>query len=288
MKLTSGKYAIHVLDCGTFRLDGGAMFGVVPRTIWGKSNPPDDLNRITLGLHPILIEGGGRLILADAGIGDKFAPKYLEIYGVSNDGHGIVEELSRAGFKPEQVTDVFVTHLHFDHCGGFTRFGQDGKSELVFKNADIYVQRRHRDAALSPTERDRASFMKDNIAPILESPRLKLLDGCVENLFPGIHVRCFDGHTFAMQGLVISDGGSPVYYLSDVVPTMSHVPVPFIMGYDLFPLTIVEEKKKTFAEAAGSGGLVVFEHEPGFCVGKISSGEKGFSATKLSEDIFFL
>lgn len=288
MKISSGRYVIHVLDCGTFRLDGGAMFGVVPRTIWSRTNPPDDLNRITLGMHPILIEGGGRLILADAGIGDKFPPKLRDIYVVSNEGKDVAGQIARAGFAPEQVTDVFVTHLHFDHCGGFTKYGPGGASEPLFPDADVYVQKRHRDAALLPTERDRASFMKDDVMPLLESPRLKLVDGDAE-IFPGVFARSFDGHTFAMQGLEIRDGGgAPVYYPSDLMPTMSHVPVPFIMGYDLFPVTIVGEKKKALAEMASSGGLVIFEHEPGPCVGRINSGEKGFSAVRMSEDIFYL
>ncbi|HOT76565.1 MAG TPA: MBL fold metallo-hydrolase [Candidatus Wallbacteria bacterium] len=280
MKIQIGKYEVHVLDCGTFKLDGGAMFGVVPKTIWNKTNPADELNRITLGLRPALVVGEGRKILIDAGIGDKFDEKWSAIYGVDNKGKSLLEELSKLGFTPDDISDIIVTHLHFDHCGGFTAF-INGASTLLFKNADIYVQKDHRQAAVKPTERDRASFLKDNLEPVLSSPRLKLLNGDAANVFEGISLRAVNGHTRAMQAVVIESEDKSAYYLSDLAPTTSHVPIPFIMGYDLFPLTIIEEKKTFFDEMIKKDAVAIFEHDHQSPLAKIAKNEKGYFAVKL-------
>ncbi len=279
MNLKTGKYEISILDCGVFKLDGGAMFGVVPKTIWNKTNPADELNRITLGLRPILIKGGGRTILVDSGIGDKFAPKHSQMYGIENSGKSIEEALRSLGVGPDDVTDIIITHLHFDHCGGFTKYNASGVSELIFKNAGMYVQKVHHAAAVSPTDRDRASFIKDNIEPILSSPRLKIIDGNCE-LFEGVFLRVFNGHTPGMQAVWIESEGASVCYLSDLAPTASHVPIPFIMGYDLQPLVIIDEKKKMFDEMAAKGTCAIFEHEPEIFAAKIQKGEKGFSCLR--------
>ncbi len=276
MNLKIGKYEISILDCGVFKLDGGAMFGVIPKTIWNKTNPSDELNRITLGLRPILIKGCGRTILVDSGIGDKFAPKYSQMYCVENAGKSIEEALFSLGVGPDDISDIIVTHLHFDHCGGFTKYNDGGVSELIFKNADIYVQKIHHAAAVSPTERDRASFIKENTEPILNSPRLKAIDGNIE-LFEGISVRVFNGHTPGMQAIWIESEGASGCYLSDLAPTSSHVPIPYIMGYDLQPLVIIDEKKRTFDEMAAKGTYAIFEHDPDMFVAKIQKGDKGFS-----------
>jgi len=280
LKIQIGKYEIHVLDCGTFKLDGGAMFGVVPKTIWNKTNPADELNRITLGLRPALIIGGGRKILVDGGIGDKFDEKWSAIYGVDNKGKSLREELSKLGFTPDDISDIIVTHLHFDHCGGFTAF-ENGVSTLLFKNADIYVQKDHHQAAVKPTERDRASFLKDNLDPVLASPRLKFVNGDTANVFDGISLRAVNGHTRAMQAVVIESEGKSAYYLSDLAPTTSHVPIPFIMGYDLFPLTIVEEKKAFFDEMIKKDAVGIFEHDHQWPLARIAKNEKGYFAVKL-------
>lgn len=279
MKLDIGKYEVHILDCGTFRLDGGAMFGVIPKTLWSKTNPADELNRITLGLRPALVIGGGRRILIDAGIGDKFDEKYRRMYGVDNAGKGILDELARLGLGARDITDVIITHLHFDHCGGFTAL-ENGVSKLIFTEADIYVQKGHREAAARPTERDRASFLRDNLEPIMNSPRLKLVEGDVKGLFEGISVRAVNGHTRAMQAIVIESDGKAAYYLSDLAPTSSHVPIPYIMGYDLFPLTIIEEKKAVFDEMIAKDAVAIFEHDHLTPLAKIAKNEKGYYAVK--------
>ncbi len=281
MKLQIGKFEINIIDCGTFRLDGGAMFGVIPKTMWNKTNPADELNRITLGLNATLITGcGRRKILIDAGIGDKFDEKYSGIYGVDNKGRLILDGLTKLGVTADEITDIIITHLHFDHCGGFTAY-QNGESKLLFNNADIYLQKEHYDAGINPSERDRASFIKDNLAPIINSPRLKLLDGPVNELFEGISLRPFNGHTKAMQAVIIESEGKSAYYLSDLAPTASHVPIPFIMGYDLFPLTIIEEKKEIFDEMIKKDAVAIFEHDHAMPAAKIIKTEKGYRAEKL-------
>lgn len=279
MKLQIGKYEVNILDCGTFRLDGGAMFGVIPKTLWNKTNPADELNRITLGLNALLVTGCGRNILVDAGIGDKFDAKYSSIYGVDNAGKCVLDALAKLGTCADDITDIIITHLHFDHCGGFTAF-ENGESKLLFKNAGIYVQKGHYDAAVKPTERDRASFIKDNIAPILNSPRLKLIDGDKTDLFEGISLRVINGHTPAMQAVIIESEGKAAYYLSDLAPTSSHIPIPYIMGYDLFPLTIIEEKKSVFDEMITKDAAAIFEHDHSTPVAKIAKNEKGYYAVK--------
>ncbi len=280
MKLEIGKYRINILDCGTFRLDGGAMFGVIPKTLWSKTNPADELNRITLGLNALLISGGGRKILIDAGIGNKLDEKYSAIYAVDNKERGVLDALAKTGTAADEITDIIITHLHFDHCGGFCEY-ENGVSKLLFNNADIYLQKRHLEAAIHPTERDRASFIKDNIEPIINSPRLKLIDGEVKNLFEGISLKPFNGHTPAMQTVIIESEGKAAYYLSDLAPTSSHVPIPYIMGYDLFPLTIIEEKKAVFNEIIQKDAIALFEHDPLMPAAKILKTEKGYKTLKF-------
>jgi len=201
------------------------------------------------------------------------------MYGIENSGKSIEEALLSLGVGPDDVTDIIITHLHFDHCGGFTKYNASGVSELIFKNADMYVQKVHHAAAVSPTDRDRASFIKENIEPILSSPRLKIIDGNCE-LFEGVFLRVFNGHTPGMQAVWIESEGASACYLSDLAPTASHVPIPFIMGYDLQPLVIIDEKKKMFDEMAAKGTYAIFEHEPEIFAAKIQKGEKGFSCPR--------
>ncbi len=280
MHIYCGKIKLNILNCGTFKLDGGAMFGVVPKTIWNKTNPADEMNRILLGMNPLLIESGNRKVLVDAGIGDKFNDKYRQIYCISNDANHICDELKKINVTPDEVTDIIITHLHFDHCGGFTKYADAGVSELMFKNAEIYLQKKHYEAAGAPTERDRASFIKDDIQPIFDSPRLKLLDGDTADVIPGISVKVSNGHTPALQTIKINDSGQSVYYLSDLTPTSSHIPIPYVMGYDLYPVTMVAEKRKMFDDIIAENAIAIFEHDPFWPVYKINKNEKGYFGVK--------
>jgi len=268
-----GQYDIHALDTGTFALDGGAMFGVVPRTLWEKSNPPDERNRITMAARVLLLRGGGRTILVDTGNGGKFNEKLRTIYRMENAQGGLEGSLARHGVTPETVTDVILTHLHFDHAGGATAF-REGEPAPAFPNARYYVQAEHWRAARAPTERDRASFFADDFEPLRRAGVLDFTEGEGE-ILPGIRVTVIHGHTAALQCPVVSDGRTTLFYCADLVPTSSHVPLAWIMGYDLRPLVTLEEKRRILGQAAEEGWVMVFEHDPLLGAARLARTEKG-------------
>jgi len=268
-----GQYDIHALDTGTFALDGGAMFGVVPRTLWEKSNPPDERNRITMAARVLLLRGGGRTILVDTGNGGKFNEKLRTIYRMENAQGGLEGSLARHGVTPDAVTDVILTHLHFDHAGGATAL-RGGEPAPAFPNARYYVQAEHWRAAQAPTERDRASFFADDFEPLRRAGVLEFTEGEGE-ILPGIRVAVIHGHTAALQCPVVSDGRTTLFYCADLVPTSSHVPLAWIMGYDLRPLVTLEEKRRILGQAADEGWVMVFEHDPLLGAARLARTEKG-------------
>src|SRR3989344_7307622 len=219
MSTRIGPYTLHLLETGQFALDGGAMFGVVPKNIWQKSNPSDSENRIDMALRILLIQGNGKNILVDTGIGDKWDEKYSKIYRISHARHSLKKALSEHNLEPRDITDIILTHLHFDHAGG-TTYQEGGKLKLQFPNATTYVQKEQWEWALQPTEKDRASFLKENILP-LQAGKLKLLQGETE-LFPGIHILLSHGHTQAHQVVKVTDGKKTVIFCGDLIPTASH------------------------------------------------------------------
>lgn len=245
-----GSYQVDFVEDGSFALDGGAMFGVVPWPLWRKLNPPDERNRIDMALRCLLLRGHGRTIMVDGGIGRKLPPKEADIYKVDHSRTNLLNSLQALKVRPEDVTDVIITHLHFDHCGGLVH--TDGTP--TFPNAHHYVQRKHYEWATHPTVKDRASFRKENFEPL----QLTLLDG-PEPVFPEIQLIPLNGHTQAMQAVLVEPD---LFYPTDLVPTASHVRLPFSMGYDNFPLTTIEEKQKWLPRAAREGWWVVFEHDP--------------------------
>ncbi len=255
-----GSYEIHAIETSRFALDGGAMFGVVPWVFWSKTNPPDERNRITLAARCLLLIGNGKIILVDTGNGTKWSDKLKDIYRLDNSQFTLETSLARFGVSPKDVTDVILTHLHFDHCGGSTKI-VNGKLEPTFPNATHHVQKAHWDLAVNPTERDRGSFMKDDYTLLNESGQLKFVDGERE-LFPGISVVVCNGHTAAQQLPVLSDGKTTLLFCCDLVPTTSHVPYPYIMGYDLRPLVTLEEKKRLLPKAEKEHWLLFLEHDP--------------------------
>lgn len=269
-----GPYEIHTLETGTFGLDGGAMFGVVPRPLWEKSNPPDDRNRIAMAARALLIRGMGRTILVDTGNGEKYDEKLKTIYKFDTGRSNLIASLARHNVAPSDVTDVILTHLHFDHAGGSTIL-QNGEAVPTFAGARHYVQRAHWEAALHPTERDRASFFPADFRPLQERNLLEFAEGEAA-LFPGIHLRVFHGHTIALQCPVISDGVKTMFYCADLIPTASHVQLPWIMAYDLRPLVTLEEKRGILKTAVDEGWIMVFEHDPAHAAGHVTWGEKGF------------
>lgn len=269
-----GPYEIHTLETGRFALDGGAMFGIVPKTIWSKTNPADELNRIDMRLRCLLLierDSKGslkRVILVDNGIGTKWAEKFSQIYKIDHSQWSLDRELAKKGIKLEDVTDMVATHLHFDHMGGTTRRVPKGTgTELIptFPNARIWVQEQNWNLAYHPNEKDRASYLSENYDIYQGSSKLNLLQteyGRREEILPHVFARISNGHTPGLQMIEVSDDKNSVLYCADAIPTASHVRVPFIMGYDCFPLTIIEEKKKILTEAEQRGTVLFFEHCP--------------------------
>ncbi|MFH2052518.1 MAG: MBL fold metallo-hydrolase [bacterium] len=259
MKLAD--WTFRAFHDGRFKLDGGAMFGVVPKIFWEKHHPADDHNRIDLDLRCLLAEQGDRRILVDTGMGDRWAPKQLDIFALVRRPNQLVAELAEAGITRESITDVILTHLHFDHAGGALRRRDDGGLEPVFPNARHWVQKRHWEWADHPSERDRASFRDEDFKALKEKGGLQLVDGAKE-IMPGVRVTPISGHTPGQQMVeFLTDEGS-LAYVADLIPFLSQVHVPWIMGFDLNPLLTVTEKKQFLTRAAEDGIVLVFEHDP--------------------------
>ncbi len=270
-----GSYELHAVETGRFALDGGAMFGVIPRPLWEKTNPPDERNRITLAARSLLLVGEGRKILVDTGNGEKFDQKFASIYKMESGRSITAASLAQYTLSPDDITDVILTHLHFDHAGGAT-YREGNRVVPAFPHATYYVQRQHWDAALHPSERDRASFLRDDFMPLHDAGVLNLIDGERE-ILPGIRLRIVNGHTTALQCPLISDGQTSLLYCADLVPLASHVNLPWIMAYDLRPLVTLEEKRKTLDAAADEQWIMFFEHDPILKAGYVQRTERGFA-----------
>jgi len=282
--LKIGKFTIQTIDTGLFALDGGAMFGVIPKNLWSKKyNSGDEENRIPLASRPLLVTFDDRKVLIDTANGTKYDEKFVSIYKVDLQKSDLRNTLTeQTGITPQEITDVILTHLHFDHCGGSTEYS-NGKVVPVFTNAKHYVQKKHFDWALSPTEKDRASFMPDNYLPLKNENLLEFTDGEGE-IFPGISVIPVHGHTSFMQMVKISDAGQTLLYCADLAPTTAHLGVPYGMGYDNFPLTTIEEKKKYFGQAAEENWLICFEHDAFTKAVHIQNTPKGFVIAQTVQD----
>ncbi|MFH1022370.1 MAG: MBL fold metallo-hydrolase [Planctomycetota bacterium] len=257
--LRIGDYEVISIDDGLFRLDGGAMFGVVPKTLWEKVAPADGKNRIPLGVRPLLIRGRGETVLVDAGLGDKEDAKFDGFFSVERP-RKLMTALAAAGVRPADVTRVIFTHLHFDHDGGATR--REGmKAVLVFPNARHLVQRIEWEEATHPNRRTRGSYLPENIGPLGESGNLDLLDGDTE-ILPGLRVHVTGGHCRGHQMVFIEGGGRTAAYWGDLVPTAAHLRVPYVMGYDLFPIEVMEGKEALLPRAAREGWINFWAHDP--------------------------
>jgi glyoxylase-like metal-dependent hydrolase (beta-lactamase superfamily II) len=273
-----GPYRVDALETGRFALDGGAMFGVVPKPIWSKFHPADDRNRIELAMRVLLIRDGERNILVDVGIGSKFSPKLVDIYKVSFETSNLESSLRSVGLQKHEITDVILTHLHFDHAGGSTE-RRGGEVVPTFPNARYYVQKAHWALATQPSEKDRGSFMSEDFLVLKATGKLELLDGEVE-LFPSIETILVNGHTDAQQLVRIAVDGSSLLYCCDLVPTAGHLPLPYVMAYDLRPLQTIEEKKRILGQASDENSILVFEHDPFVEAARIQAVEKGFAVTE--------
>ena len=287
---------LYTINTGYFKLDGGAMFGVVPKSIWNKLNPADDNNMCSWALRCLLIEDGDRLILIDNGMGDKQDAKFFGHYYLHGEDT-LDKSLAKHGFGKDDITDVFLTHLHFDHCGGSIKrevdlsTGLAGKLEPAFKNAVYWSNEKHWKWATVPNDREKASFLKENILPIQESGQLKFIEQLEgrdsEGIIPGMSVLFVNGHTEAMMLPKINHNGKTIVFMADLLPSMAHIPLPYVMAYDMFPLTTLNEKKSFLTDAQQNDHVLFFEHDPGTECCNLQMTERGIrqkDAFKL-EDI---
>ena len=254
---------LHALNTGMFKLDGGAMFGVVPKTLWQKTNPADEYNMCTWAMRSMLIEDGNKLILIDAGIGDKQSEKFFSHYYLHGDDslHG---NLKKLGFHTDDITDVFLTHLHFDHCGGAINRVGENQFAPAFKNATFWSNEKHWQWATVPNAREKASFLSENILPIQESGQLKFIErtgNFTENVFDNIDVFFADGHTESQMIPHIQYKGRTIVFMADLLPSVGHIPLPYVMGYDTRPLITLDEKGKFLKRAADENFVLFLEHD---------------------------
>lgn len=262
-----GDFRLFSLSDGFFGLDGGAMFGVVPKPLWERTNPPDERNRIRLALRPLLVVAGKERVLVDTGIGDKWDEKARDIYRIEHTDT-IESSLARAGFRPEDVTKVVLTHLHFDHAGAATKLDSTGKPVPRFANARHYVQQKEWELALNPNRRSRAAYLPENFLPLQAARQLELIDGD-SRLALGLELVLTGGHTPGHQVVLLRSGGETAIYWGDLIPTRSHIATPYVMGYDLFPLETMEQKEKLVQQAIAGKWLSFLEHDPDFAGGVI-------------------
>lgn len=265
---------LHTINTGNFKLDGGAMFGVVPKSIWNKLNPADENNLCSWAMRCMLVEDGNRLVLIDNGIGNKQDAKFFSHYYLHGDDT-LDKSLAALGYHRNDITDVFLTHLHFDHCGGSIEREGD-KLVPAFKNAHYWSNEAHWKWATEPNDREKASFLRDNILPIRQSGQLKFIDQQDGIAFTDhIRVRFAYGHTDAMMLPEIRYNGHTLVYMADLLPSVGHIPLPYVMAYDMFPLTTLEEKKRFLMEANERNYVLYFEHDPVVECCTLQSTEKG-------------
>lgn len=272
---TLGRFKLHVLEAGGQRLDGGAMFGVVPRPLWERRIPADERNRIPLAMRCLLVETGDALVLIDNGAGNKEDEKFLDIYGIENRGSPsrVEDALRAAGFAPADVDIVIDTHLHFDHAGGNTFKDEDGQIRLSFPRARYVVQRGEWEYAHWRNERIQASYLPHNFDPVHAAGQFDFVEGEAE-IVPGVRVRPTPGHTPHHQSVIIASEDESACFLADVMPTSAHLPLPWIMAYDVEPLVTLESKRKLVEQARSERWLLIFEHDPAVAWGYLTQEDR--------------
>src|SRR6266849_5820078 len=271
-RTTLGDFELTAVSDGTYLLDGGAFFGVVPKSLWSKKVTADEQNRVAAGLNSLLVRTGKKNVLIETGIGNKLSEKMVRIYRQPAE---LLENLHAAGMAPEDIDIVINTHLHFDHCGWNTvRKDKDGKIAPTFPRAKYDAPEGEWQYARHPSERDAISFISENYDPLVESGQMTLLKGG-EEIVPGISVRTFPGHTGHMQSVIVRRGGRTACYISDLIPTSAHLDITWGMAFDLYPLQTIESRKQYYAEAIPEKWLTVFTHDPQTPWAYVETGEKG-------------
>ncbi len=278
-RLSLGSFSIYGVRDGFFWLDGGSMFGVVPKVLWRKIYPADDDNRIRLGLNSILVDTGESRILVDTGIGPDLQSRLKDFYSVEREP-GLVEDLAEHGFKSEEIDFVINTHLHFDHCGGNTYRNEHGDFVPTFSNAKYVIQKCEWEAGRNPSRRDKPSYVESNFLPLERCGRLRLVDGETE-IIPGIRVVPAAGHTSCHQCVKIVSQDRILFFLGDMVPTSGHVGLPYIMSYDLFPQETMDNKERFFLQAVAEDWIVAFNHDPHHFFGRIAQKKGKFAFRPL-------
>jgi len=251
---------LFTVDTGFFKLDGGAMFGVVPKSIWSRTNPSDENNLCPWAMRCLLVSDGNRLVLIDNGIGDKQDARFFSHYYLHGDA-SLAKSLQQLGVHPTDITDVFLTHLHFDHCGGSVKYGSHGQYELTFPRATYWTNEDHWNWATVPNPREKASFLEENILPLQEHGVLKYLDLATKSLFPGFDFLTMDGHTDKQMLPKIQYKGRTLVFMADLLPSVGHIPLPYVMGYDTRPLLTLQEKQLFLEEAAQNNYVLFLEHD---------------------------
>ncbi len=277
-----GKYKLKTILSGSFALDGGAMFGIIPKPLWEKTNPADEQNRVTLLTRNLLLISDDKKILIDTGMGNKWDEKSKNIYHI-DPTLDLEIALELNGVKPDEITDVLLTHLHFDHTGGSTK-NENGKLVPAFPNARYFVQKKNFEWAMNPSDRDKGSYIKDNFAPLVQHGVLNLLDGEID-FDENISFRIINGHTFGQQMIKISDSSNTVLYCSDLIPFISQIKIPYVMSYDLQPLITVQEKKKYLQLAADDNWYLYFDHDAQYAAATVKHSEKGIVQNKTFVDL---
>lgn len=279
--MVSGKYSIKVIESGYFALDGGAMFGIIPKPLWEKTSPADETNRIAMAARLLLLEWDDKKLLIDSGMGEKWDEKSRSIYAIDPETT-LEKSLKEAGVTPSQITHVLHTHLHFDHAGGSVK-EENGKLVPAFPNARYFVRRKNFEWGSNPSDRDRGSYIKQNFIPLMEHGVLELIENDVTEFMDGISLYEINGHTFGQQAIKITDGTNTLFFCADLIPTHAHVPLPYIMGYDLQPLVTLQEKKEVLAKAADENWSLVVQHDPKVVAVKVERSDRGF---KVKEKLY--